>query len=154
MASVKRHVWTLGDGNLYVYQENGSGSLVGSDPLFEYCYLEGVTISCKTVLQRRAITGRGRRKLVNPSNGFDEVRLVCEHIFFRKATELDLTNVFTKGKWLRLTLPLEDFGYTNVAPFENDTMTLSYCRASDFQITGREVDVIIATATFEAEMLY
>jgi hypothetical protein len=158
-----RHVWVQGDANVKVFKEDATGALVDfitgdaageePDPIFTYCYCEGIRISASTAITRRAVTGRGRRKITTPAGTFDDVSIDVDHMFFRKAVELNLTDVFNITKQLRLVVEFTDVEYNGIAPLENDTVSLSFAFAQNFAITGRGADVVEAAAHFEAEII-
>lgn len=153
----QRSVWTLGEADITVYAEDGNGNLVLVDgqpvPLVQYCFVEDMTIRASTEIKRRAVTGRGARMITTPSGSYDDCSAMIEHMFFRKATEINLTNIFNPGASLRLVISFFKLIYTNVAPFENDTIYLSCCKAKSFEITGKQPEIVMATANFEAELV-
>lgn len=163
---MERHVWSLAEAEVEVYREQPSVAdpkigeivLVGNppepmEPIFPYCILQGATLICGTQLVRRAVTGRGRRKIVNPAMAFDEITLTINHLYFRKAAELDTTILFSPRSQLRLVLSNVDWLYSDDFPFENDRFTLSFVFAQSFQITGQQADVMEGTGTFLAELI-
>lgn len=163
--SIQRHVWMQGDADVKVYAENVSGGIVDfitgetppfgeePDPIFTYCYWEGVRISSSTTVTRRAVTGRGRRKIVTPAGVFDDVSVDVDHMFFRKAVEFDLQNVFNPHTRLRLALQFTDIAYNDIAPLENDLIQASFAKAQNFSINARDNEVVDASAHFEAELI-
>lgn len=158
-----REVWTLADADVSVYQEDSNGNLTdfelvgGLDvpkPIFTYCFLESAEISAGTPTIRRAVTGRGRRKILRPANYFDDVKMTVDNLFLRKSQEIDFTKVFNVTKQLRLALKFDRLTNSGVAPFENDTLTLSFCFATSIVIKGQQADIVNLSATFEAEKLF
>jgi hypothetical protein len=153
--SVSRHVWTFGEADVKIYEEDSDGELIGeeSSPIFTYCYAENIKVFSAQALQRRPIPGRGSRKIVHPSGGFDECNISFGHLFFRKSVEYDTDDVFAPFKKLRIVLEFFDLAYTGSAPLENDSFSLSRASAKSFQITSNMPDIVIATAEFEGELL-
>ena len=160
---MQRMVWTILQGDVKIFSEDSSGNKVDyltgdhtgeePDPIFTYCYLEGVQISIGTEVKRRAVTGRGRRKLINQSGVFDEITIEVEHMFFRKSTEFNIADVFNPTKQLRLEFNLDELTYSGNTPFENDSFGFSFCRTKSFKLTGSNGDVMKATASFVAELV-
>ncbi len=143
-----RRVWTQGDANIYIYREDEDGELISEEQILEYCYGEGVTLSISADIKRRAVTGRGRRKIIVPSCGYDTISLSIEHFFFDKKLEYD--PIFLPHNQLRIKVEFYELTYQEV---ENDIFILSFAFPVSFSINGNNAGEMNATATFEAEKL-
>lgn len=160
---IQRSVWTLGECNITIYEEDGAGNLQYNTPgdplsglkpaLYQYCFAEDVNIFASTSQRRRGVTGRGFRKLVNQSQTYDEVTATIGHMFFRKAAELNFSENFNVNKQLRFMFEWYKLEYTNVAPFENDSFRLSYARSRSFNIKSRMPEIVTATIEIDAELI-
>lgn len=173
--TVRRSVWTLGDAFVNIYLETESGTITGIgaqkdlaqiqanptepynfDPILRHCYLESVNISTETAIVRRAVTGRGRRKITTPAGSYDNVNCGIENMMISKDAEYNVDQIFNPNQNLRIHFMLYNLEYTNDGgPGEqkNDQFYLTKCKASSFKITGRMPEVITANASFEAEQL-
>ena len=161
--AIQRTVWTLGDCRIKIFREDGVGGLEYNTPgqplsgvapaFFEYCFAENVTITATTVTRRRGVTGRGFRKITNPSQTYDDVTAEIDHLLFRKATEIDWTQIFNPARHLRFVFDFYKLEYTNVAPFENDTFYLSYARARSFVLKSKMPDEVTASISIDAELI-
>lgn len=151
---MQRTVWVFGDAKIKIYEEViDVGTLYAPDvPLLEYCYAQGATLNANAAYARRAVTGRGRRKLV-PLSDFENITFSCPHLLFDKETEINFDSIFNTNKQLRLILEFSKIEYSGIPPFTNDIFTLSFCRATGFSISGQDDENIIGTANFEAELL-
>jgi hypothetical protein len=148
---VERSTWVFGNAEVWIFSENSSG--VYGSKVTEYCFLKGVQLSASLPIVRRAVTGRGRRRLLPLSGSYEDVNMQVDHMMFRLATEYDTSDVFNPLKQLRVVLRFFNLIYTNAAPFENDQLELSFARATQFSISGQENESINAKASFEAELL-
>lgn len=138
-----RHVWTAEYADLEIYKETATGELVSGGPLFTYCFAENITLSGKVETTRRPIPGRAQKKITNRAY---EYNCSIAHLYFYKAQELDLANVFNRGQRLRLVFRLKDVS------LQEDVHTISLAYATSFTINSQRNNNIQATATFDAEL--
>lgn len=149
---MQRTVWVFGDAKIKIYEETENGTLYNPEvPLLEYCYLQGFSLNASASFARRAVTGRGRRKIVMLSD-FENITLSCSHLFFDKDTEFNTDSIFNPDKQLRILVECSKVEYSGIPPFNNDIFALSHARATAFSQTGQDDQNIQATANFEAEL--
>ena len=161
------HVWTSAFADLQIFLENASGNVLNSDtleidndfdpndparsydPILSYCYLQNATMTATAETQRRPITGRARRKLT--IREFDDCKVDCETMFFRKEEEINFNKIFNRRQRLRIVMRLVDPTYSGVTPYLNDTMQMKRSLATSFGVTERDNEVLMCNASFEGE---
>ena len=150
---VSRTVWVFGDAKIKIYEEVENTGLLYNPavPLLEYCFARSVSLSASASFVRRAITGRGRRKIVMISD-YEDIKFSCQHLFFDKNTEINFDSIFNSNKQLRVILEFSKVEYSGIEPLNNDIFAMSFARATNFTIAGEDDQNIIATANFEAEV--
>lgn len=160
--TTQRTVWVFADCDIQIFLEDGAGNISSANPVdannnpvpyFQFCFMESGTVIASTEIKRRGVTGRGIRKITTPSGAYDEISFNTENLFLRKAIEVDFTRIFNPNQYIRLVMPFNKLEYTNIAPYENDTFTLSYCKAKSFTINGKGADVVMENCSFEAELI-
>ena len=97
-------VWTANEAEAYIYEDDGAGNIVGSDPLINYCYLQNIVVRGQVQLNRREVTGRPQRKIVPDAW---EYEVSIDHLYLRKSRELKLDTVFNREKPLQIVFALE-----------------------------------------------
>lgn len=147
--SIRRHVWQGFDADVNLYLEDAdTGAQLSGGPVLTYCYWQDFSIGATLAQIRRPVTGRPRLKIVN---AMWQYTASVAHMYFRKAEELRLSDVFNRQQPLQIELALADTAYTGIVPQENDTHLLKRAFANSFQITGRSADILEAKASFTAE---
>lgn len=147
-----RHVWTGLDATISIYQNeiaagpSGGGS--SGDLIMSYCFWEDFTISGTLTQKRRLVTARARPKIVNHMWEYT-AKVGC--MYFRKIDEIALVSIFSRQQALRVEILLDDPIYSGEFPLENDPHVLKTAYGNSFAITGREDDIITASASFTAE---
>lgn len=165
--SEQLHVWTSAFADLQIFLEDASGTVVNTDtlvadpgfnpndldraydPVLTYCYLQNASMTAAAETQRRPITGRARRKLT--IREFDDCKVDCDIMFFRKEEEINFNKIFNRRQRLRIVLRLIDPSYSGVSPYLNDTMQMKRALATSFGVTERDNDVLSCNASFEGE---
>lgn len=150
--SVTRHVWTAGFGQAKIYTEAANGTPTPSTPVIEHCYVETVQFSTSTDIAKRAVTGRGRRKIIPISGSYDDVQISIAHLAFKKSTEFDLINIFNPHQQLRFEYELSDIFYDGVT-LENDAYIASFARALSYSVNSSDNEEIDISVLLEAEIL-
>lgn len=117
------------------------------DPVVNYCYIRNVTIESKGTYSRRAVTGRGRRKIVRRSGTNDEVSISSNHLVFRKSESWKPATIFNNWTMLYLVLLLDDF------PNRQTIFSVKRCRAEAFSIQSEDENEIVASINFIGEEL-
>ena len=145
--AVHRHVWTGFDATVNIYQESDVGAQI-LPAVLSYCFWQNASISATLQQKRRPVTGRSRLKIVN---GMWTYTAQVATMYFRKSEELALVNIFSRQQPLQFELSLVDTNYSGSVPQENDNHLLKRVFANKFQITGKEDDILIASASFAAE---
>lgn len=147
------------DFGVYLYDEDtdGPGDYIGGnldgngdpiiDPIVQYCYMRNVTIQAKAAFARRAVTGRGRRKIVRRSGTYDEVTITTNHLVFRKSETWKPDTVFNNWTPLYLVLLLTDF------PWRESSFSVKRCFSEDFTIQSEDAAEVIASVNFMGEEL-
>lgn len=137
------------EADVKIFLEDEDGVILSDDPVFTYCYAEGISISASAAFQRRGVTGRTRRKIIRRSCGYDEVSMDVEALYIRKSQELDAVNIFNTKKQLQIWLHFNDVA---LPVDQQEKMILSFCRATSFKVTGSNAESVKISASFIAEM--
>lgn len=170
--STRKTVWTLADAYVNIYLETASGTVTGVGtpktpqeiaanptepynfhPIFRHCFLESANVTAETPIVRRAVSGRGRRKITAPAGAYDNVNCAMENLLLSKDDEYNTTQIFNPRQHLRIHFMFYKMEYTDVGELTNDPFYLTLAKATNFKITGRMPEVITANASFEAEQL-
>lgn len=141
------HVWHGQNVDVDIYFENATGGIIGEEdvPVLSYCYWENVNVSATQEQTRRQVTGRAKKKITNRAW---EYSASVEHMYFSKEDEINVEEMFSRNKRLRIEIRCVDKAYPEE---ENDIHILKAAYASRWRISGQENDILSASVDFEAE---
>ncbi len=155
------HVWPHEYVDVLIYLEDANGNVIDSidftvdsnpiptcTPVLQYCYMQGVDMQGTAAFDRKAVTGRGRRKLIPRSGGFDDCSGSVEILSFRKSETYRPQDIFNNFRSLRFVMRCEDFPLTKLC------YILEGARSNNFQIRSSEGSDVTASLSFLAEAAY
>jgi hypothetical protein len=139
------------EADIKVFKENDLGVLISTDPILTYCYAEGIAITSSKVLQRRAVPGRGHRRIIRRAAQYDDWVIVARHIWTKRTEEHNTQDIFqTKKHRLQLWF---DFNDVSLTAEEKEIWKFSGVKVSDFGLSGAGAESMEGSATFWAEQL-
>lgn len=136
------------EADVKIFLEDEDGVLIDESPILTYCFAEGIRISSVNTIQKRGVTGRGRRKNVDKSGGFDDIQISIEHLFIRKEEAYNSDQIFKGHQYLQIWL---DFNDVSLSEDEQQIWKYSGCKAVHHDLNGRGDQTIDSSATFSAE---
>jgi len=110
-----------------------------------YCFTYSFSFTAKATTERKAVTGRKRRKIIRKSRDFDEVSGTFPHLHILNTETLDLSSTFDTLKKFRIVFRLRDF------PDREDGFEFLLSKVNEFSITSDDGSSITASLSFEAE---
>ena len=147
---------TFPEADVKIFREDADGNIVDLDgegnpsPLLTYCFAEGITISSKAAFQRRAVTGRGRRKIIPRSGSYDEVTINVNYLYTSRTTEYNIVDIFNSFERIQVWFHFND---VSLLPEEADIWKFSATVAPSYGLSGQGQDSILTAVAFEAERI-
>lgn len=139
------------EADVKIFREDDAGVLISTDPVLTYCYAEGISITSDRAMQRRAIPGRGHRRLIRRAAQFDDWTINVRHLWTRRSEEHDTEFIFKPYKH-RLQVWF-DFNDILLTDEEKEIWKFSGVKASTFGFAGAGAESMEGSVTFLAEQL-
>lgn len=171
MTATVHPVWQFWQANFAIYAEDRNGNLVSvtrnmdgsltvdystivadtdhADPLLIYCYAQSGSIQATLEHDRRPVTGRPFKLIVNRQY---EYSAEIESLYISKNDEVNLTYIFNRDVRVRVVMTCtEEEDVPVAAASRADVHTLLRAVGASFHITGRDNDSLTLACSFDAE---